>query len=131
MMAKSTYVYSDMHPLLNIDGSGEVIINYDIDAIITSIKNIIAIVSGEQVRNPVGSRIIRFLFEPITPSTALGIKDELRNIIQTYEPRVNVSQISVRPNVDGNYYDIAMILSVAALDTTQTFSTKIRSYGVN
>lgn len=124
-----TFVYSDLHPTLNITDGGEVVILYDDEAITQSIKNILATITGEQVRNPIGSKLVSYLFQPMSNMTATAIKSEITRVIKQFEPRVNIARINITPNQANHYYDVALQFNIVGYAQIKSFSTKLRTFG--
>lgn len=56
----------------------------------------------------VGSNLTRQLFEPMTYSTTLRIRDSIRETINNHEPRVRLTNVYVEPNEDQNAYNIKL-----------------------
>lgn len=121
-------VYSDMHPTLKIKEGGSIEILYDEAVIVQSIKNIFATVSGERVRNPIGSRILRLLFQRMTFDTARQIRGELAGLITRYEPRVDIVSFTLNPNFDGNSYDAKLQVKIKGIERPQIITTRLRSF---
>lgn len=125
----------DKLPPNNIDqwrlltSGGDIIVTYDVDTILQSIRTILSTIPGERVRNPIGSNLIRYLFEPINPETADSIRTECWNAINRYEPRVSIQNISVVPNEDRNYYDVQMVVIIKKLNIKTRTSIKLKSLG--
>lgn len=125
---KSDYVYSDFTSHLNIDENGNLIVIYDEEVIIQSIKHIMATLSGERVRSDFGGSLVRLLFEPMNYYTTENIRRILTNTISTYEPRVEISQLVITPNYDVGSYDIRMELIIRSLNKRLTFPTRLRTF---
>lgn len=125
------YTYSDFKSDLSISSKGNPVVIYDEDVIIQSLKTIFATVSGERVRNPIGSALVRLLFQPMRPETARDIKYELKRVIEIYEPRVNIKSLRVIPNFDQNTYEINIDLTIAGLNKRLGFRNRLRSLAVN
>ena len=78
-------------------------------AIARSIRNIVFTQPGEKFFNPdFGSRISESLFENIDDASADVIRDEIRNSIRNFEPRVNLLSVIVRPNFDFNEMNVTI-----------------------
>ena len=70
-------------------------------AIARSIKNIVFTIPGEKFFDPdFGSRLYTILFENIDDISALKIKDEIRQSIIRFEPRVDLIDVKVFPDFD-------------------------------
>ena len=86
-------------------------------AIARSLKNIVFTQPGEKFFNPdFGSRISESLFENVDNVSALAIEDEIRNSIINFEPRVNLLNVSVNPNVDDNEMNVIIQYEVTGID---------------
>ena len=86
-------------------------------AIARSVKNIVFTQPGEKFFDEdFGSRVSRFLFENINPVTASNIRDEIVQSILNYEPRVDLSDVFVIPDYDGNVMNVAIVYSIIGAD---------------
>ena len=86
-------------------------------AIARSLKNIVFTQPGEKFFNPdFGSRISESLFENVDDVSALAIEDEIRSSIINFEPRVNLLDVSVNPNVDDNEMNVIIQYEVTGID---------------
>ena len=86
-------------------------------AIARSLKNIVFTQPGEKFFNPdFGSRITESLFENVDEVSALAIEDEIRSSIINFEPRVNLLNVSVNPNVDDNEMNVVIQYEVTGID---------------
>lgn len=101
------------HPVTN-----DVVVSRDASAIKQAIVNLLLTNKGERLMNPTyGSDIRSYLFEPMDYGTANQIKNNIRDTIETFEPRIRVLQISATPNFDDNGFDITMTYSIVGTDT--------------
>jgi phage baseplate assembly protein W len=117
-MAKNTRIFSDLdfnftkHPV-----TGDVSRRYDEDAIKNCLKNLILTNNYERpFHSEIGSPIKKLLFEPATPLLGAMIKRTIQDLINTFEPRVNVIDIIVMSNEDDNAIDISIEFTI--LNTT-------------
>ena len=87
------------------------------NAIARSIKNIVFTIPGEKPFQPnFGSRITGSLFENIDDITALEIESELKESIQRYEPRVNLTKLKATPDIEGNGFDVVINYDIIGAD---------------
>ena len=87
------------------------------NAIARSLKNIVFTQPGEKFFNQdFGSRITESLFENVDDVSALAIEDEIRSSIINFEPRVNLLNVSVNPNVDDNEMNVIIQYEVTGID---------------
>ena len=56
----------------------------------------------------IGSNIRKMLFEPLDPITATIISREIEDVITNFEPRVDLKDVIVQENIDGNGYDVTV-----------------------
>lgn len=85
----------------------------DENAIKRSLLNLFSYRKGEKFFNAsFGSGIPDLLFEPFDYATAGSIKTEVQNLINLYEPRVNLIEVVVNLNEDEYQYDIQVIYSI-------------------
>lgn len=120
-------VYSDMDYRLKMKQSGNVNVLLNEDCINQSIKMIFATINGERVRNAIGSSLIGLLFEPISSDTAREIRYLLKDNIETYEPRIEVIRINIRPLYDENVYDVRLHYRITQSPNVMSFTTRLRS----
>ena len=98
--------------------TGDLVVSKDASAIKQAIVNLLLTNKGERLMNPTyGSDIRSYLFEPMDYGTANQIKNNIRDTIETFEPRIRVLQISATPNFDDNGFDITMTYNVIGTDT--------------
>lgn len=124
-------IYSDMTPTLQLSDGGAVKINYDADVVVQSVKSIFSIVTGERVRNPIGTRILRLLFQRMDVDLARQIRNELVGAITRYEPRVDIISFTLTPDYDNNSYDARMQLKIKGIERTETIRTRLRSFSTS
>ena len=76
-------------------------------AIVQAIQGILLTRKGERPFQPeLGCDVQNMLFEPLDYASAGTIKQEIRETISRYEPRVTVTQIECTPDFDNNGYDV-------------------------
>ena len=98
-MARNTRIYSDLdfnftaHPVTK-----DLVRRYDEDAVKTALKNLILTRNFERpFHSEIGSPIRALLFEPATPMLGVMLKQAIIDVINNFEPRVNL--IDVYTNV--------------------------------
>lgn len=90
----------------------------DRNAIARSLRNIVFTRPGEKFFNPnFGSRISESLFENVSGSTALAIKDEIDRSITNYEPRVELQRVKVTPNYGSNEMNVTIVYTITGVDS--------------
>jgi phage baseplate assembly protein W len=118
-MAKNTRTFSDIDMVfLPNPVSKDISRKYDENAIKQSIKNIIMTKNFERpFHSDIGSQISALLFEPITPLLRASIKKTIVNTITTYEPRVNLLDVSVLLSPDNNGVYVTIVFSIVNTST--------------
>ena len=72
-----------------------------------SIRTIISTSYGERLMLPeFGSGIGQLLFNPIDNKTSSQMEREITDALRRWEPRINLLEVVVRPDLDKNFYDI-------------------------
>jgi len=102
--------YSDLnlafiaHPV-----SGDVSILRDAEAVKRSLKNLVFTNYYERFYQPgLGCGINHMLFEPIMPFTAKKMKNAIIDVINTYEPRVELINVDVEPDGTDHGFQISL-----------------------
>ena len=74
-----------------------------------SIKSLLLTRRGERLFNSdLGTSLSDLLFEPLDFGTAALIRDEIFEVIGTYESRIDIIELNVDINADDNGYDIQL-----------------------
>jgi len=88
------------------------------DAVKRSIRNILLTNKGERLLDPsFGAGLARYLFEPFIASTVQVIRTEIRNAIETYEPRALINNINV--TADSSKNSLYVSLTFTTINTTE------------
>ena len=86
-------------------------------AIARSIRNIAFTLPGEKFFDEdFGSDISRSLFENIDSTSALFIREQIRDSITNFEPRVNLIRVDAIPLVDQNTFNVKIIYEIVGID---------------
>ena len=90
------------------------------NAIARSVRNLILTTQGERPFQPVlGSNVNTLLFENMDKLTAAALKDEIRNTIENYEPRVEIEEIIVDPNFENNEFNVTIQYYIVGIDVPE------------
>lgn len=93
------------------------------NAIARSIRNLVLTVPGEKPFNQnIGSRVNELLFENLDLITATQIKGEIEYTIRNFEPRVDLEEVVVTPNFEGNAFDCQITYEVIGISEIQEIS---------
>jgi phage baseplate assembly protein W len=86
-------------------------------AISRSVKNLVLTSQGEKFfDSSFGTKVSKLLFENIDEMTASIIKDEISFTLTTYEPRIELINISVKPNYDENEFAVTIQYKIIGID---------------
>lgn len=92
----------------------------NLGAIYNSIANIITTTPGQKPLNPVfGVGFGDLLFLPVSNQRAQSIGNAIYQAILTFEPRVNIINVNVKPVEEENQYIITLTISVPRFNTQQ------------
>ena len=114
-ISRSTNIFKDIslsfakHPV-----TGDIARLSDVDAVKRSVRNLINTNFYERPFHPeIGSDIRATLFEPVSPSTANLLARHVEDCITNFEPRVELSNVIVRGDIDQNRYEVTIEFYVA------------------
>jgi phage baseplate assembly protein W len=101
-------IYSDIDLVFSpLPVTGDVSKSYDSQAVIRSVRGLLLTNFYERPFQPnLGSNLDTLLFEPISNLTASQLEQEIRLVIQNYEPRVQMDKVVVTPYEDQNAFDV-------------------------
>jgi phage baseplate assembly protein W len=124
-MARNTRNFSDLdlnftkHPVTD-----DVSRRFDENAIKTSLKNLILTNNYERPFNSsLGTPIRGLLFEMASPILSTTIERAIYDVVNTYEPRVNLDSVVVYANADENF--IIITLTYRVLNTQRPATLEI------
>lgn len=98
--------YSDIDILNARQGGNDVVLGelpmaYDVDAVKTSIRNILMWRVGENILRPeFGHNIHRSMYEQITDFNKERLAQEIQRALEENEPRITIRAVSVKRNED-------------------------------
>ena len=98
--------YSDVDILNARQGGNDVVLGelpmaYDVDAVKTSIRNILMWRVGENILRPeFGHNIHRSMYEQITDFNKERIAQEIQRALEENEPRISIKAVSVQRSED-------------------------------
>ena len=85
-----------------------------------SVRNLVLTIQGERPFQPVlGTGVSRLLFENMDKLTASAIRSELRTTIENYEPRVEINEILVEPDFEGNAFHVTLQYFIIGIDVPE------------
>jgi hypothetical protein len=105
-MATIKKIYSDLDlTFRKLPVTNDVAVSYDEQAVIRSVRSLLLTNFYERLFQPtLGSNIDTLLFEPINVLTAGLIREEIKNVVRNFEPRVVIQDVTVIPSPDTNSF---------------------------
>ena len=86
-------------------------------AIARSLRNLVLTTPGERFFNEeLGSQVGNLLFENVDDVTAMSIRSEIINVIENYEPRVNLIKVGVNANIDDYSMDVKITYQIIGIE---------------
>ena len=82
-------------------------------AIVRSVRNLVETIPTERFFNPyLGTDIRKSLFENFEPDLDMVIEDQIRETVETFEPRVDNLQIQVNAQPDVNSFEVTVFFDI-------------------
>ena len=113
-MARNTRIFSDLdlnftpHPV-----TADITLRYDDNAIKNSVKNLLLTRNFERpFHSEIGSPIRQLLFENPGPMFVAMMKRSIIDVINNFEPRVNVVDLQVDDSIDANEVFITLVFTI-------------------
>lgn len=113
-MARNTRTYKDLdfnftlHPKTK-----DVSVKYDEEAVKQSIRSLILTRNFERpFRSEIGSQITNLLFEPASPLVTAMIEKSVRDVINNYEPRAVLLDVTVGYKEDYNELIVSILFKI-------------------
>ena len=81
----------------------------DIQAVKRSVRNLVLLNHYEKPFHPeIGSGVRDILFENMSPLTSHALTTEIEDVIENFEPRVQLVGVRALPNLDRNEYEVTI-----------------------
>ena len=107
---RSNRIYKDFnlnfsrHPI-----TGDIATLSDVDAVKRSVRNLVNTNFYERPFHPeIGSNIRASLFEPVSPIIAEMLSKHVEDLINNFEPRVELASVTAFGDIDNNQYNITI-----------------------
>ena len=96
----------------------------DVEAVKRSVRNLILTNHYERPFHPeLGCGIRGLLFEPLSPLVAIQLERKVEEVLVNNEPRAAINEISARPDLDRNSYEMLVNFWVSGSTEPVTVST--------
>lgn len=108
--ANKQILYSDFTNSFSVSElSNDLVLSKNEQAVKQSIKNLILTERGERLFQPtLGSNIKSTLFELMTPATLKLLEEQVREVINNYEPRAELLKVVVKGLYDQDVVEISV-----------------------
>lgn len=114
-MARNARIFSDLdlnftaHPVTK-----DIVRKYDDNAIKQSLKNLILTSNYERpFHSEIGSQVRSLLFEPASPMLAVSMRKAIFDLVNNFEPRVELLDVLVNFDPDANYVNVTIEFKIA------------------
>lgn len=126
-ISRNTRQYSDFNLLFTTHPStADINKKYDEEAIKASVRNLISTKNYERPFHPeIGCQIFSLLFENFTPITKQIMKRTIFDVIEKFEPRVQVLDVIIRDKPENNAIDLDIVFRINNTDRPITLRTAI------
>jgi phage baseplate assembly protein W len=144
LLPAQNYLFADLHLDLNENYNNsnylfqnsevkDLKVDYDIDAIKNSLRNIFTTIPGEKILNPeFGMDLRKYLFEPATIEVAERIRSEIYIQIGKFEPRVKLNNVQITVYEDAGEFDIVIYFSIPSININNvSFFGTLNNNGYN
>ena len=96
------------------------------DAIKKAVVNLVRTRIGERFFNPLlGSRVVNYFFELADIGIEEPIREEIRTVINNFEPRVRLRNVDVSLFPEDNAMDVSIVYDIVGLSAPQQAVTFI------
>ena len=87
----------------------DIVLKRDVESIKRSVRNLIMTNKFERPFQPqIGSGVRGVLFDLVGPTTAVVLQDEIRRVIENYEPRAELVNVRVIGDINKNGYYVTI-----------------------
>jgi phage baseplate assembly protein W len=113
-LRRKRVLYADFHKDLTINPiSGDIALKTNEETIKESLRNLILTDRGERLFQPnLGSDVRASLFENATPVTLKILEERVKDVINSFEPRVSLINVDVASLYDDNRVKIVIYFYV-------------------
>lgn len=121
-MARNTRTFSDLdlnftaHPVTK-----DIVRRYDENAIKSALKNLIMTSNYERpFHSEIGSPIRKLMFENPSPMLSQTLRQAIWDLVNNFEPRVNLIDINVNFTPDNNSVSVTIVFKIVNTTTPLT-----------
>ena len=119
-------IWSDLHQSLSGDAQGNLRKSVNVEAVRTSIDNILGTTPGERVFLPTFALGLRDLvFEPIDTNMVNRMSNDLKARIEFWDPRVEITGVNFKEDSDNNYVELTVNFKIKSYTEVFNYATVI------
>ena len=119
-------VWSDLDARFLTDSQGAIKKVTNVDAVITSIDNILGTARLERVMLPdFAIRLKDMLFEPMTEEFMQFLSDQVRAAVENWDDRVTVVAVDVWFDPDNNFVEFRLEFAIKSYQNIFTYTTRV------
>jgi phage baseplate assembly protein W len=120
--------WSDLDLSLKIHPIRKDIVSLKDDAAIkNAVKNLLVSNFYERpFQDDLGANLRGLLFEPAGLFTEIMLRDNIKNVLDNYEPRIRVSSINIIDNTQANSYGIIVNFKIKEFDQATSVNIELR-----
>ena len=117
--------FADLNLLFTASPStGDITKKTDEEAIKSSLRNLISTKNYERPFHPeIGCQIFSLLFENFTSVTSQVMRKTIQDVVNKFEPRVDILDVLVYETVDENNLNVSVTFKIINTDRPVTFNT--------
>ena len=120
--------FADLNLLFTASPStGDITKKTDEEAIKSSLRNLISTKNYERPFHPeIGCQIFSLLFENFTSVTSQLMRKTIQDVVNKFEPRVNILDIKLSETEDQNNLDVSITFKIINTERPVTLNTSIQ-----
>lgn len=120
-------VWSDLHHEIIQDGQGQIKKVTNVGAVLASIDNILRTYRGERVMLPQFASGLRgMVFEGMNDTLLKYLTQEVREMIQTWDDRVTVTEVEVSSDPDQQYIQLVVTFIIKGYGDIFKYETSLK-----
>ena len=125
---RNTKSFSDLNLLFTASPStGDITKKVDEEAIKASLRNLISTKNYERPFHPeIGCQLFALLIENFTSVTTQVMRKTIADVVNKFEPRVNILDIKLSETEDQNNLDVSITFKIINTERPVTLNTSIQ-----
>lgn len=120
--------FTDLNLMFTASPStGDITKKTDEEAIKSSLRNLISTKNYERPFHPeIGCQIFSLLFENFTSVTSQVMRKTIQDVVNKFEPRVDILDVIVYESVDENNLNVSVTFKIINTERPVTFNTTLQ-----